>query len=31
MVEKGKRKLDPKEAKELWAGIDFLANKSDQP
>ncbi|MBD2215071.1 helix-turn-helix transcriptional regulator [Nostoc linckia FACHB-104] len=30
MVEKGKRKLDPKEAKELWAGIDFLANKSDQ-
>ncbi|BAZ03287.1 hypothetical protein NIES37_73000 (plasmid) [Tolypothrix tenuis PCC 7101] len=30
MVEKGKRKLDPKEAQELWAGIDFLANQSDQ-
>lgn len=31
MVEKGKRKIDPKEAKELWAGIDFLAKKSAQP
>jgi DNA-binding transcriptional regulator YiaG len=31
MVEKGKRKIDPKEAKKLWAGIDFLANKSAQP
>ncbi|MBO3458418.1 helix-turn-helix transcriptional regulator [Aetokthonos hydrillicola Thurmond2011] len=31
MVEKGKRKIGPKEAKELWAGIDFLANKSAQP
>jgi DNA-binding transcriptional regulator YiaG len=31
MVEKGKRKLDQKDAKELWAGIDFLANQSDQP
>lgn len=30
MVEKGKRKINPKEAKELWAGIDFLAKKSDQ-
>lgn len=31
MVEKGKRKIDSKEAKKLWAGIDFLANKSTQP
>ncbi|MBD1903916.1 helix-turn-helix transcriptional regulator [Trichocoleus sp. FACHB-832] len=31
MVEKGKRKIGPKEAKELWAGIDFLANKLAQP
>lgn len=30
MVEKGKRKINPKEAKELWAGIDFLAKQSDQ-
>lgn len=29
MVEKGKRKIEPKEAKELWAGIDLLAKESD--